>query len=214
MLSVRDSGKPLRCYFSLRSPYSWLAMRALDKADLGIGSQLDYIPYFEPDPAILERLRHAGGDFLYTPMRKEKNLYILSDVKRLMRDEDLRVKWPVDLSPDWALPHLTYLACESLELRKAFAFAAMEARWLKGESLWCWENIWELLAGVSTPDRASDIVRDAQSDEIVQRGVNDLFQAYLDGVFGVPFLLMGREKFWGNDRVSSFLKVMEEKVYL
>ena len=53
-----------RCYFSLRSPYSWLALRNLDAMDLGVGSHLRYIPYFEPSEPLRERLEARGGRFL------------------------------------------------------------------------------------------------------------------------------------------------------
>lgn len=211
MLLAHSTTKPLRCYFSLRSPYSWLALRTLDKAGFGIGSALDYLPYFEPSPAIAARLRDAGGDFLYAPMGKERSLYILGDIKRSAHAEGLQVKWPVDVSPDWTIPHLAYLACESADLRRAFVFAAMDARWLRGENLWCWDKAAELLAAVTTPDRATEVVQRARSDETAQQAVDVLFQAYLDGVFGVPFLLAGREKFWGNDRVALFLETLQSK---
>jgi 2-hydroxychromene-2-carboxylate isomerase len=186
-------------------------MRTLDQHGAGIGSGLEYIPYFEPRAALARRLDEAGGEFLYQPMGKDRSLYILGDVKRITRALALEVKWPVDQDPDWSIAHLAYLACDDAALARAFAFEAMEARWQRGENIWCWDKVKSLLAAIGTPAQAAQIVQRAQSEEVAARAVDALYRAYLDGVFGVPFAIAGREKFWGNDRIALFLETMREQ---
>lgn len=200
-----------RCYFSLRSPYSWLAMRTLDRHGAGIGSALEYIPYFEPPEALARQLAEVGGECLYRPMGKDRSLYILGDVKRISRAQGLSVKWPVDQAPDWSIAHLAYLACDDPALARAFAFEAMAARWERGENIWCWDKVLDLLTVAGTPAQAALTVARARSEEGAARAVAALHRAYVDGVFGVPFAIAGREKFWGNDRVELFLETMREQ---
>jgi 2-hydroxychromene-2-carboxylate isomerase len=198
--------KALRCYFSLRSPYSWLALRDLDRRGLHVGTQLDYVPYFEPAGPLKDRLIEVGGRILYVPMSREKHRYILGDVKRIMKRKGIEPVWPIDDSPDWSIPHLIYLACPTPQLARNFIFAAMEARWLAGADIWRWEWARERLDSLAGADAAQRVVAAAQGVEVAERAVSALVQAYRDDVFGVPFFVAGRERFWGADRLDAFLE--------
>ena len=195
-----------RCYFSLRSPYSWLALRNLDAMDLGVGSHLRYIPYFEPSEPLRERLEARGGRFLYSAMSRERHRYILADVKRILIRQGLNPVWPVDAEPDWSIPHLAFLACPRPALSRSFLSAAMEARWLRGEASWSWDWVANCLTDLSERETAALIIGDAQGVAIADQAVDGLYQAYRDDVFGVPFFVTGREKFWGADRLDAFLE--------
>src|ERR1700730_17100085 len=106
------SQRPPRFYFSFRSPFSWLAHRDLTTRHAAIAERLEWIPFWEPDETSERQLRDAGGSFCYTPMSRDKHLYILQDVRRLAAQRDLTVTWPVDRSPCWEVPHLAYFAAE------------------------------------------------------------------------------------------------------
>lgn len=194
-----------RCYFSFRSPYAWLALRTLEERGLGIGSALEYVPYFEPPPDLRADLEARGGRVLYAPMSRERHLYILSDVKRTLKAAGIAPRWPVDDNPDWSVPHLAYLACPDDRVRRAFAMAVFEARWLRGANVWHWDAVEAYLGGIVTAREAAAIVGRARSAATAQQAVEALYRAYMDDVFGVPFLIVGREKFWGNDRVEQFI---------
>lgn len=194
-----------RCYFSFRSPYAWLAMRTLDQQGLGIGSSLVYQPYFEPPAAMLERLHQRGGRMLYTPMSRERHLYILSDVKRSVTAAGLTPRWPQDHNPDWSIPHLVYLACPNDQVRRAFAMASFEARWLRGEDIWQWSAAEAALRSCLAEVQVAAVLSHARSAAIDNAALDVLYSAYMDDVFGVPFLIVGREKFWGNDRIEQFV---------
>lgn len=195
----------MRCYFSFRSPYAWLAMRALDRSGWGIGSRLEYRPYFEPRGVLQSALSDRGGAILYTPMSRPRARYILGDVKRQLVAEGLSPRWPVDEDPDWSAPHLAFLACTDHDARKRFAFEVMEARWLRGENIWTWDFLEKLLGHVLGPAEGEGVAARARTEATGQEAVEALFQAYRDDVFGVPFMIAGREKFWGADRVDAFV---------
>lgn len=201
----------LRCYYSLRSPYSWLAMLRLDAHGLGPGSRLAYLPYFEPTGSLRERLEAHGAEFLYAPMSKARHRYILGDVKRLAQAQGLPVRWPVDIDVDWSIPHLVALACSSDAQRRSFLFDALDARWTQGEAIFDWNHSEHLLAARIGAAAAEAVIADARSDRVAEEAVNCLVEAWKADVFGVPMLSVGRERFWGNDRLDQFMLALERQ---
>jgi 2-hydroxychromene-2-carboxylate isomerase len=47
---------------------------------------------------------------------------------------------------------------------------------------------------------------------IRQEGLEALRRAWRDGIFGVPFFVLGHEKFWGQDRVDEFLEAVHRRL--
>jgi 2-hydroxychromene-2-carboxylate isomerase len=163
---------------------------------------VDYIPFWEPDAQTLELLHARGGEFLYTPMSRQKHLYILQDIKRLATKHGYRLAWPVDVKPWWDLPHLAYLQARRLGRGHAFFWAAYRARWERGEDICSDEVIRRLAAEVGLD---AGILATAPADaEVRALGAEALLRCYRDGVFGIPFFCLGREKFWGVDRFEDF----------
>ncbi len=197
--------KDLTCYFSFRSPYAWLAMKKLQDADLGIGSLLKYVPMFEPTAEIESLLAQMGGRSLYQPMSPEKHLYIMADVKRILAHHGIRSKWPVDGDADWSIPHLVFLACEDAKLQTSYVAHVMNERWLQGIDIWKWDYMFEVLASLTSVSEADRIISCAQSTELMTKAAEGLLSAYKKGIFGLPFMTIGRKKYWGNDRVQTFL---------
>ncbi|GGQ06531.1 2-hydroxychromene-2-carboxylate isomerase [Streptosporangium pseudovulgare] len=181
-------------YFSLRSPYSWLARHDLFSRYPDVADAMEWRPFWEPSEAYEARLREAGGRFPYTPMSKEKHLYVLQDVRRLATARGLTVAWPVDRNPVWEVAHLPYFAAAEAGLGRRYVEAVQRARWQGGRNVCDPEVIAEIGAelGVDTTAPAEEAA------------VAALLDVYRDGVFGVPFFIHGREKFWGVDRLAAF----------
>jgi predicted DsbA family dithiol-disulfide isomerase len=92
-----------------------------------------------------------------------------------------------------------------------FFWAAHRARWEGGRNIWSVETVRELAGEVGLPP---DAVACAPDDPSVRReGAEALLRAYRDHVFGVPFFVKGRERFWGVDRLEGFLSAMEGRPY-
>ncbi|MEV5974987.1 DsbA family protein [Streptomyces sp. NPDC051921] len=193
----------LRFYFSLRSPYSWLAHLDLMAHHPRLAADLEWVPYWEPDDRTERLLAEAGRQFVYTRMSREKHFYILGDVRRLAAARGLTVSWPVDRDPVWEVPHLAYLAAERQGAGPAFLDLAYRARWHDGLDI-CARPTMAKIAGELGLDAAS--LGDAADDpELRARGAGALLSAVEEGVFGVPFFVNGREKYWGVDRLSAFV---------
>lgn len=199
---------PPTFYFSLRSPYSWLAWHDLKANYPKLLARLRLAPFWEPDADYQAELGQVGESFLYAAMSKDKHLYILSDVKRLAGRRGLQPHWPVDRAPRWEVPHLAYLRAEALGQGAAFIDLAIQARWQQGRDI-CDPEVIALIATQLGLDSAS--LRDAHRDpELRRQGLQCLRSCVRDGVFGVPFFVTSRERFWGLDRLPEFIGALAQ----
>ncbi|GIF02270.1 2-hydroxychromene-2-carboxylate isomerase [Paractinoplanes rishiriensis] len=200
------TAKTPRFFFSLRSPYSWLAYHDLTERHPHLVGTIEWVPYWEPSPATAQLLADLGGEFLYTEMHKSKQLYVLQDVRRLAGARGFAVTWPVDKEPEWEVPHLAYLAAAELGRGHDFIRAVHEARWQRGQDI-CDRATVGLIAEEAGLD--PDLLAGAHEiPRIRAAGVRLLLTAYQTGVFGVPFFAAGRQKFWGVDRLDGFLQAI------
>lgn len=202
-MAASRTSPPPRMYFSLRSPYSWLALHDLVTGHQDLVTAIDWRPAWEPDPESEARLQAAGGRVIYTPMSREKHFYMLGDVRRLAEQRGLRIDWPVDHSPRWEVSNLAYLAAAEAGAGREFALAVTRARWEHAADI----SDPATVAGIGAelgldPDR---LARAVENPALIAAGTQCLLAMYRDGVFGVPFFVHRREKFWGVDRLGAFL---------
>jgi 2-hydroxychromene-2-carboxylate isomerase len=189
-------------YFSLRSPYSWLALEDLLSRHLNLAETLTWMPFWDPDGALLAALEQAGGGYCYATMSREKHLYILQDVRRMAASRGLTITWPVDRNPWWEVPHLACLASDRVGRMPDLAVALTRARWCGGSDICCPGTV-EAVADDIGLDGAE--MAQAVSDPTVRSAaVETLLMAYRDGVFGVPFFVRGVNRFWGVERLDTF----------
>ncbi|MER6019334.1 2-hydroxychromene-2-carboxylate isomerase [Streptomyces anulatus] len=199
--------RPPRWYFSLRSPYSWFAYRDLMSDHPEVLDTVDWLPFWEPDEWTAKLLAQEGVTLPIVAMSRAKNFYILQDTRRLATDRGLdRISWPIDRDPCWEVSHLAWIAAEDEGRGKDFVAAAYRARWQDGK------NISEpaVIADIATelgldPKRLSTAADDA---DLRGRGAELLAESAHDGLFGVPFFINGRDKYWGLDRVEPFVKAV------
>jgi len=193
-----------RFYFSFRSPYSWLAYRQLTDRHPALSDALDWHPFWEPDQRSKQMLAMAGGKFHYVDMSRQKHLYVLQDVDRLRRELGLEMTWPVDRNPVWEVPHLAYIAAADEGRGPQFVERFYHARWVEGRDICAPATIAELAAELGLPRER--LAGAAEDDELRERGLAALLALDDDGVFGVPFFVHGRQKFWGVDRLAAFVR--------
>jgi 2-hydroxychromene-2-carboxylate isomerase len=193
-----------RLYFSLRSPYSWLSLERLRRALPDIEQRVDFIPYWDPDALTREALQARDADFHYIQMSKAKHLYLLQDTKRLARSLGVTMRWPIDLDPWWEVPHLAWLSARRQGTQQTLFTALTEARWGRAENI-CDPDVLRAVADGVGLDGAA--LAGAVHDPVIRAdGVECLYRAYHDDVFGIPYFRVGRHRFWGYDRVDDFLQ--------
>lgn len=196
-----------RFYFSLRSPYSWLAYRELVVDHPTVASAVEWVPFWEPDAESSRLLAELGGDFPYSTMSRAKSLYVLQDVKRLAIQRGLGFRWPVDRAPVWEIPHLGYLVAERAGLGEEYVALAYRARWEEGRDICDRATV----AGIGrelglNPDEVADASDDP---ELRAAGAVVLMQICQDGVFGVPFFVHGFSRYWGMERLGAFVAQLD-----
>ncbi|MER5493760.1 DsbA family protein [Streptomyces sp. NPDC002454] len=198
----RRGAKAPRFYFSLRSPYSWLAHHDLLRHHPDVAERVEWRPFWEPDERSRTLLAEAGGDFPYVAMSRAKHLYILQDVRRLVRERGLESTWPVDRDPHWEVPHLAYLAAAALGRGPEFIQLAYRKRWMEGLDICDSDTISAMAKELGVPE--GPLVAAVDDPGARRNGVAALLDVHRDGVFGVPFLVHGFDKFWGVDRLGAF----------
>jgi len=197
--------KPPRLYFSFRSPFSWMTVERLRREVPDAMDRIDFVPYWDPDDRTERELGARGAEFHYVQMSKAKHLYILQDTKRLAARYGFAMVWPVDIDPCWEIPHLAWLRARRVGLAEPFYDAVVQARWQRGEDVCQRERVRALARGIGA-DPA--LLAGAVDDDVIRaEGVGCLESAYLDDVFGIPYLKVGRHRFWGLDRLDDFLAV-------
>jgi 2-hydroxychromene-2-carboxylate isomerase len=192
-----------RVFFSFRSPFSWLAIERLRRQLPDAHERLEFIPYWEPDAETSQALMKRNVTIRYEPMSKAKHLYILQDTKRLAESLGLRIAWPVDVDPWWELAHLGWLLARRLGAGPSFYTAVVEARWHRGENISRAEVV-SAIACAAGLDGAA-IINAVNDPEIRAEAVECLADAYNDDIFGVPYFRAGGDRYWGFDRVDSFV---------
>jgi 2-hydroxychromene-2-carboxylate isomerase len=207
--AARRTRRPPRFYFSLRSPYSWLAYRDLLEHHPRTAAALEWVPFFEPDELSAKMLAEAGGSFPYTPMSAEKHRYILQDVRRLAAARGLSFSWPVDRDPVWEVPHLGYLAAARHGRGPEYIALAARARWELGQDVCDRRTLAGFGAELGLD--AEELACASDDPELRAEGVRVLLEIQRDGVFGVPFFVDHYDKYWGVDRLPAFVAALAAK---
>ena len=181
------------CFFAFRSPYSRIGLAKLKAA--GVVPQL--IPFTGPPD---------GAPFFNPTDSRPKLEYYMEDVPRMTARAGLPMAFPDPFELTSPLPNRAFHFADSAGKGFDFACAASEARWGEGKDL----NRHEVLAEIAKtldldlPDiaamKASDDIQAAETN--ARQLVND------HGIFGVPFLIAGDQKYWGQDRFDLYLETI------
>jgi len=181
-------------WFEFGSTYSYLTMMRIEDEAQRYGVKVVWKPF------LLGPIFQSLGT---TPL-KEKNAYVLKDMAR--QSEKYGLKW---VEPS-SLPRLGMLPIR-------IALLGAEEPWV---GPFCREVMvlnYVQHADINQPDTLapiltklglspSDIFDQAKSDPIKTRLREQTEQARAKGIFGAPTFFVGREMFWGNDRLDDALK--------
>ncbi len=162
--------------------------------------------YWEPDAETGRRLEQKQGKFLYRAMSREKHLYILKDIKRQVTKYGYRISWPVDRSPWWERSHLAYLVAERQGKAAPFRRLVYRARFELGHDISDAAVIEEIgrEAGLDVPE----LLAAPDNPSLRDAAAEGLRRADRDGIFGVPFMAFGHDRFWGIDRLPDLAEAV------
>jgi len=177
-------------YFSLRSPYSWLACRRIDAELSGLPVSLRWIHGYPED---LDS--HPMG----TGLDAKKLSYLITDVSRFADRYGLEFKGPPRIDVDWPKVDAAFWYAESKGLGPEFAKTASAARFESGLDLEEDATLRQIAVGIgldgdgllAAADRRTRVIADSANDPDAR-----------EKVFGVPTFVYRGELFWGNDRIE------------
>ena len=176
---------PIRVYHSFRSPYSRLGLHILARE----GLDAELAPFTGPPDGV------EFNDPVANPLKLS---YYMQDAPRMTLRMGLPISPPqpfdVDLAPSYKAAVAAAIAGKGL----AYALEVSDARWGKGKDI-SDMSVLEICAEKAGWEKSA--VSSAQDDPSVaaemKRHRNLIAE---DGVFGVPFAIMGSKKYWGHDR--------------
>lgn len=187
------ASKKLVYFVDCISPYSYFAGRSLKQ--LSQKHQLT----IEVKPILLAGLLNYHGQKgpAEIPAKRE---FIFLDCVRLGILNQIPFHTPPahPFNPLLALRSMT--AVEDSKQRFDFALALFEACWSRGEDLTKEETIVKVANSLHLS--GEKILQASKSDAIKQQLKETTEFAIQEGVFGVPTIKIGKELFWGSDRIS------------
>jgi 2-hydroxychromene-2-carboxylate isomerase len=190
----------LRFYFSLRSPYAWLASERLEHELEGLSFELELVPLFP-----------TAETFPNDPVRVPNKLrYVLLDVMRLTKQYQLPPLLPgAALETDWAKAHAAFLGAQALGAGERFMRAQFRARFCAGRDVAHDDTLYELARAAEIDP---DAVLRAAHAPALQSEVSANFRLgqQRDCIFGVPSFVFQGQLFWGHDRLSALRAAMSE----
>jgi len=189
------SDAPIRFYFSLRSPYVWLATEEIVRAGISV----------EPIPVV----GFAAGTVFSDPVANPPRLaYVIEDVARIAARHDLALMPPVN-TEDWEGVHNAVEFAKQQGRGMAFTQIAARLRWTQSLDL----ADPEVIAGVAEaagidPDGAVAAMGDTSIRARMIEAYAPRIEA--DQVFGVPFFAFDADgrthRYWGQDRIAMMLE--------
>ncbi len=192
-MSAGLSTEPL-VYHSFRSPYSRLGLHVVKRAGL--------------NPAVIAFTGPPEGVPFSDPVANPpKLLYYAQDAPRMTRRMGLPMKRPDPFDVDFGPANRALVAAGREGRGLDFAIAAADARWGAGLNISALSVLKDAARAIGWDPGA---VESAQSDPVIAEELS-AYKGLIerDGVFGVPFAVIGAEKFWGHDRFDLFVEAVQ-----
>ncbi|MBI1391148.1 MAG: hypothetical protein GC152_00270 [Alphaproteobacteria bacterium] len=175
----------IRVYHAFRSPYSRLGLHVLKRA----GLTCDVIPFTGPPDGI---------PFADPTKNAPKLRYYNQDAPRMTMRMGLPIRPPKPFDVDYSLANRALVAAQADGFGLDYAIAVSDARWGDGKNV---SDLDVLKDAATAIGWRADAVDAAQSDDDVADRLGQMREMIeKDGVFGVPFAVIGDQKFWGHDR--------------
>jgi 2-hydroxychromene-2-carboxylate isomerase len=192
---MRHELRQIDYYFAPMSPFTYLAGDRLEKVAARHDCRIRYIPL--DAPALFPR---TGGQVL-AERHPSRNAYRLQELRRQAKKRDVALNmkpayFPVNPAPAaYAIIAAAKAGGGDLAgLVQSFPRAV----WTEDRNIADDEVVKDLLARNGFDPSVADRYMLAAAETYA----NNLEEAVSRGVFGVPFYIVGDEKFWGQDRLD------------
>ncbi len=182
-------------FFAAISPFVYLAGARLEAVAEKHGATVRYLPI--DAPALFPR---TGGQVL-AERHDSRKAYRLQELRRGAKKRGVPILMPPPFFPVNPAP-ASYAIIAAAKAGggdlAGLVQAFPRAVWAEGRNIAEDEVVKELLAAYGFDPSVADRFMLAAAETYA----NNLEEAVSRGVFGVPFYLVGEERFWGQDRLD------------
>ena len=191
-------------WFDLSSLYSYLSVMRIEDAALRAGVAVAWRPFMLGP--IFDALGWDAPPFV---VQKEKGAYVWQDMQRQCRKYGLPWRQPTVFPRRAVLPARIAVLGEGEPWQPAWCREIMRLNYGEDRDVDTPEVATEILDRLGLPARA--ILDAAISDENRQRLRAATQTARERGVFGAPTFFVGKDMYWGNDRLDDALEAAASK---
>jgi 2-hydroxychromene-2-carboxylate isomerase len=183
-------------YFDFTSPYAYLAAARIDTLAARHGREVRW------HPVLLAALSEATGNKL-APFIPSKWNYVQKDLARAARRLELPFQLPPAFPQLWLNPPRAMLWIQQHhgdDVARAFARSCFKSAFGHGINIGSIDVVADLAARVGVD---ADGLREGVNSPAIKEGLKTGIEAALaNGVFGVPYVVVDGEAFWGGDRLD------------
>ena len=186
---------PIEFYFDFSSPYGYFASERIDDIAAEFGRGVVWRPYL-----LGVAFKSTGqSPLVQQPLRGP---YHLRDMHRTARKLTLPFVLPegFPLSTIAAARAFYWLEGQSVDQAKALAHAVYRSAFATGRNVTSSEAVADIAAGIGLD--AAGVLEGIGTPTVKDRLRLETDQALARGAFGSPFIFVGEEPFWGNDRLE------------
>lgn len=190
----------LEFWYEFGSTYTYLTVGRIRRAALEAGVELAWRPFLLY-PLLLKQ-GMTQGPFLPYP---RKLGYMWRDIERRAEEHGLPYRKPAQYPPADVLTSARIAWLGGTEGWAAtFTEAAFKLHWTEGRAIGSEDNLKAaVLASGQDPAAVLERVRSSEVKEGLKAQTEE---AERRGVFGSPTFLVGKELFWGDDRLEQALR--------
>ncbi len=182
-------------YFDFVSPNSYIAAHGIGDIAAKHARAVDWRPV---------SLFHIWDAIDHHPLGKPraKARYLVRDFKRSAEIAGLPLTMPKPFPLDADLARRTFYRIDARdpELARAFALAVFDRYWAGGEDISTSEQIAGNTAEIGVG--ADEMVAAADDEAAAAATLTATEEAIEAGAFGVPYIVVDGEPFWGQDRLA------------
>jgi 2-hydroxychromene-2-carboxylate isomerase len=192
--------KLVRVYTDYKSPYAYVANRALFELERTKDVELEWLPY------TLRIAEYLGSVEDRSPHDWRKVRYAYKDARRFANEQGLILKGPRRIY-DGTVSSAGMLFAQRGGFFRAYHDAVFERFWNHRLDIDVLEDMSALIAEVGGDATAFEAyARGPGPDDVaaITAEAEDL------GVFGVPTMVLDGELFWGGDRIDMLARRLEQ----
>jgi 2-hydroxychromene-2-carboxylate isomerase len=187
--------EPLEFWFEFASTYSYLAASRIEQLATAAGVRMRWRPFLLGP--IFASQGWGDSPFNLYPL---KGRYMWRDLERMCEKYEIPFHRPRKFPRSGLLAARVAIMASEEPWCPRFVRAVFRANFAEDREISRPETIAEILATLGQPPR--EVLQRAEAPENKQRLREQNQWAVVHGIFGAPTMIVGKELFWGDDRLE------------